>query len=109
MDHAMEQAMDHADDMESHDDMGWLCSWGGLPLLAWERLDLHESDRAVVDFVDYWLWKEAFHVHLSDKYLRTHPCTEDGMRHLFFHMQVQELRARSDRARERGLCFTLPP
>jgi hypothetical protein len=97
--------VDSTGDMESDDDMHWLCSWGGQPLLPWERLDLHESDHAVVDFVDYWLWKEAFHVQLSE----THLHTEDETRHLFLHRHVQEVRARSDRARELGLRFTLPP
>ena len=86
------------------DDMRWLCKWGGHPLLRWEEVGLHASDPAVVDFVDYWLWKEAFHVQLSDI---LH--TEDPMRICFFHQHVQEVRARSDRARELGLCFTLPP
>jgi hypothetical protein len=86
------------------DDMRWLCTWGGHPLLRWEEVGLHASDPAVVDFVDYWLWKEAFHVQLSDI---LH--TEDPMRICFLHQHVQEVRARSDRARELGLCFTLPP
>jgi hypothetical protein len=86
------------------DDMRWLCTWGGQPLLRWEDVGLEPWDPAVVDFVDYWLWKEAFHVQLSDI---LH--TEDPMRICFFHRHVQEVRARSDRARELGLCFTLPP
>jgi hypothetical protein len=86
------------------DDMRWLCTWGGQPLLRWEDVGLEPWDPAVVDFVDYWLWKEAFHVQLSDI---LH--TEDRMRICFFHQHVQEVRARSDRARELGLCFTLPP
>lgn len=88
----------------SVDDLGWLCNWGGLRLLPWEDVGFHENDPAVVDFVDYWLWKEAFHVQLSDILHN-----EDPMRICFFHQHVQEVRARSDRARELGLCFTLPP
>ena len=91
--------------MDGTDDLGWLCSWGGDPLLAWERLDLDASDPAVVEVVDYWLWKEAVHVELSDMFLRT----EDPIRLFFLHMYVQEIRARSDRARKLGLRFTLPP
>jgi hypothetical protein len=100
--------------MDGTDDLGWLCSWGGDPLLEWERLDLYASDPAVVELasdpdvvemVDYWLWKEAVHVELSDLFLRT----EDPIRLFFLHMYVQEIRARSDRARKLGLRFTLPP
>jgi hypothetical protein len=93
--------------MDGVDDMGWLFQH---PLLEWERLDLHASDWAVVDCVDYWLWKEALHVEalhvqLSDAYLRPN----DETQLFFLHLAAQEIRAQSDRARELGLYFTLPP
>lgn len=54
----------------SRDDLGWLCGWGGVPLFAWEQLgfspNVHYMDPCVIDHVDYWLWKENEHIHISD-------------------------------------------
>ena len=91
--------------MDSHDDMDWLCTWGGQPIIQWERLNLSEKDPAVIDFVDYWLWKEALHVRLSDKYWEA--MHEKNM--FCFHMYVQELRASSDYARNLQLPCRHPP
>jgi hypothetical protein len=89
----------------SVDDLGWICHWGGQGLLQWEYAGFRENDPEVLAFVDHWLWKEAFHVHFSDMHLHT----EDPMRFFLFDLDVQEVRARSDRARELGLSFASPP
>ncbi|NBX18804.1 MAG: hypothetical protein EBR09_15740 [Proteobacteria bacterium] len=54
----------------SHDDLHWLCNWGGVPLINWERLGfsqyVHNVHPCVVDHVEYWLWKENEHIFLND-------------------------------------------
>jgi hypothetical protein len=50
----------------SDDDMGWLCGWGGQPLVPWEKVGLSSQSACVVDHVDFWLWKENEHIAVSD-------------------------------------------
>lgn len=50
----------------SDNDLGWLCGWGGQPLLPWENVGLSSHSACVVDHVDYWLWKENEHIAVSD-------------------------------------------
>lgn len=87
--------------MGDADDLHWLCCWGGDPLAVWEDLWLLSSDRA--ELVDYWLWKEAFQLRLA----KTH--SQDETTTFCLHMYVRELRAWSDRARQFGLPYSLPP
>ena len=89
----------------STDDMGWICTWGGDPIIQWERLGYSEKDHLVINAVDYWMWKEALHVHNSYKFMQ--PTNESEM--FWFHMDVQELRASSDRARKLQLSHMRPP
>ena len=91
--------------MYSTDDMGWLCNWGGNPLIEWERIGLLNDDPAVIDFVDYWLWKETIHASISN----TRWQGMYGQDSFLLHMYVHERRAQSDRARELGLSYQLPP
>lgn len=69
-------ALAHVDPFPQHvlistkDDLGWLCGWGGHPLVAWEDVGLSAESACVVDHVDYWLWKENEHIYTSDARLR---------------------------------------
>lgn len=80
------------------DDLGWLCGWGGEPLLPWEEFgfsrDVHRMDACVADHVNYWLWKENEHIHISDQRLRRGlgPISEDDL--FFLHKLVCEKRWR---------------
>lgn len=89
----------------STDDLGWLCNWGGHPLLEWEGLGFFIDDPAIVDFVDYWLWKEAVHARLSG----THWQGRYEGDSFLLHHYVQQERMQSDFARVRGMSYTLPP
>lgn len=90
--------------MYSSDDMGWLCTWGGDPLLQWERVGLRSDDPAVVEHVDYWMWKETVHVHFVNTDL-----SEIHRDNLLLHMYVAEQRAQSDYDRALGRSHYVPP
>lgn len=87
----------------STDDLGWICSWGGDPLIKWENCSLAQED--VVQLVDYWLWKEAVHVRLSDILLDLNIEVDPSV----LHQYVQQIRMQSDLARWRGMSHSLPP
>jgi len=91
--------------MHSSDDLHWLCSWGGQPLLPWEDFALFSNDPAVVLMVDYWMWKESFHVHFSDTVWQM--TLENS--NIFSHQAVDEIRMRSDFRRLVGLPHSSPP
>jgi len=80
------------------DDLGWLCGWGGEPCLPWEQVgfsqDVRRMDACVADHVNYWLWKENEHIHISDLRLRRGlgPISEADM--FFLHKLVCEKRWR---------------
>jgi hypothetical protein len=50
----------------STDDLDWLCNWGGVPLLQWEKCGMHESEPCVISHVQYWIQKEHQHIFISN-------------------------------------------
>jgi len=52
----------------STDDMGWLCNWGGVPLLPWESIGtprLRACEPCVVSHFEQWMIKENLHIYIS--------------------------------------------
>ena len=45
----------------SRDDLGWLCNWGGVPLLAWETVCLCDDEPCVLSHFEQWMLKETMH------------------------------------------------
>ncbi len=96
----------------STDDLGWICDWGGVPLLAWEEVGLDESeayDKAcVADHVEYWLEKENDHLLISDARLRNGLPAMNETEMAMLHWGVCQARwARQAKARRAALAAAL--
>lgn len=84
----------------STDDMGWLCNWGGIPLLPWETIGtppLRADDPCVVSHFEQWMYKENIHIYVTafrdSKMLR--PLNEHEL--VLLHMYATDVRfARND-------------
>ena len=56
----------------SADDLGYLCTWGGLglPLMKWEELDfpgtVESAEACIIDHIQYWVEFQTVHIWVND-------------------------------------------
>jgi hypothetical protein len=76
----------------SSDDLGWLCNWGGVPLLAWETVWLCDDEPCVLSHFEQWMLKETMHINVSENRRKRMlpPLTEHEI--MLLHMQATDMR-----------------